>query len=385
MTRASGARAGSRMVLMGVSSAVVISVVAVGVGRLLGGADEPTAPPPDRTCDITPADGEAAITAAIAECPDGTTVRFPSGAEYRQSTSIRMQRRSDLVIDGNGSTFISSAANNDQFNPNWMVVEGANVTLHSMFVQGNFKMQGPRSLERMQQQFPSGNHFNAGVAVYGGRGVTIRDITIRDTFGDGALVAPSGILPGGAGPHAGVPHDVRLQRLSITRTARQGVAVTGGDGVWLEDSRINDSWYLGVDLEIDVPGQTLRDVHIVGNTFDGSFFGAIAIPWPGDGRSVEGIEIRANRTLRPPDGCGAQISVNATPGQTALVTDVVTEQNELLTLSRGIVYRNVRSGSVRDNRVEKRPGPPCGDPEAAAVTVSDSSGVAVERNASVNY
>jgi hypothetical protein len=49
------------------------------------------------------------------------------------------------------------------------------------------------------------------------------------------------------------------------------------------------------------------------------------------------------------------------------------------------VYRNVSSGAIRNNQVEKRPGPPCGDPEAAAVMVSESSGVDVERNTVVNY
>ena len=266
-----------------------------------------------------------------------------------------------------------------------MIIDSSNVTLHNMDVEGNFKMGGPRSLERMQQTFPSGNHFNAGVTVYGGDGVTVRDLTISDTFGDGAFAGPSGILPGGAGPGAGIPRNVRFQRLTITRTARQGVAVTGGVGIWLEDSHIVDSWYLGVDLEIDVPGQLLQDVHILRNTFDGTFFGAIALPWPGDGRGVDGIKIRANRTLQPPDGCGAQISVNATPGQTLAVANVVTEENHLVTQSRGIAYANVTSGTIRDNHVERRPSQTCGDPGEGAVVVSASPAVVVDRNTAVNF
>ena len=345
--------------------------------------DAPTQPVP--ICEIAPADGEAAITAAIAGCPDGTNVLFPRDRVYHQSSTIKVERRTNVTIDGNGSSFISTAPNDGQLNPNWMVVDASNVTLHSMSVEGNFKMSGPRSLERMQQVLPSGNHFNAGISVYGGNGVTVRDITIRDTFGDGALAAPSGILPGGAGSTSGIPRDVRFQRLTITRTARQGVAVTGGIGIWLEDSQIADSWYWGVDLEIDAPGQPLQDVHILRNTFDGTFFGAIVLPWPGDGRSVDGIEIRGNRTLRPPDGCGAQISINAYPGQTVGVANIVTEENQLLTSFRGIVYRSVTTGAIRNNHVERLPGRPCGDFEQAAVVVSESPAVLLEQNVRVNY
>lgn len=379
-----------KKVLVIAAGTVAIAATAVALVRLP--ADEPRhgspADPgdPPRACAIEPGDGEAAITEAIAACPNGSTVQFPRGEVYHQTSEIKVERRADLVIDGNGARFVSTAPNADQLNPNWMLVDGVNVVLQNMTVEGNFKMEGPRSLERMQRELPSGNHFNGGVMVYGGNEVTVRDVTIRDTFGDGAFAGPSGILPGGAGADVGVPRNVRFQRLDIARTARHGVALTGGVGIWLEDSRISDAWYLGVDLEIDVPGQPLQDIHLLRNTFDGTFFSAIALPWPGDGRSVDGIEIRGNRTLAPPDNCGPQISINAYPDQTVTVSNVVVEDNQLLTLSRGIIYRSTTSGAIRRNRIEKRPSPSaCGDPEEAPVLVPNSSNVVVEGNISANY
>lgn len=379
------ASAGRSNVVVIVAAAVAVAVVAVGA-VLWGGGSSTRGPGDAATCEIEPADGEAAVTAAIAGCPDGSTVRFPRNAVYHQVSEIKVERRANLTIDGNGSHFISTAPNTNQLDPNWMLIDGTNVVLEKMTVEGNFKMEGPRSLERLQKEFPSGIHFNGGVMVYGGENVTVRDVEIRDTFGDGAFAGPSGILPTGAGPHAGIPRNIRFQRLDITRTARQGVAFTGGIGLWLEDSKIRDSWYLGVDLEIDAAGQPLRDVHILRNTFDGSFFAAIAIPWPGDGRSVDGIEIRGNRTLAPPDSCGPQISINADPAATDTMANVVTEENHLLTLSRGILYRSVTSGAIRHNRIEKRPSSfACGDPEEAPVLAPRSPGVLVEHNTVVNY
>lgn len=370
--------------LVGAAGALVLLLLALMVVSRLPESD-PGAELPS-TCEVAPADGEAAVTAAVAACPDGSTVQFPSGGVYHQAEPIRVEGRTGLTIDGNGSTFVSTAPVDDQLRPSWMVIDGTDVVLQDMEVQGNFKMEGPRSLERMQQELPSGNHFQPGIGVYGGTRVTVRDASVRDTFGDGVLVAPSGILPGGPGPEVGMPRDVRLQRLEITRTARQGVAFTGGVGLWLEDSTIRDGWYLGVDLEIDVPGQPLQDVHIVGNTFDGTYFSAIALPWPGDGDDVVGIEIRGNTTLQPPDQCGPQISVNAYPDQQVPVRDVVIEDNHVLTRSRGIVYGAGASGAIRGNRIEKVPSSfPCGDPEEAPVLVPNSPAVVVSGNTSVGY
>ena len=380
--------AGKRNVGVIVTTAAAVTVAIAVIATIRSGTDRSSAPVPQRgtACDIAPPDGEHAISAAIANCPDGSTVRFPREAVYHQASEIKVERRTNLIIDGNGSSFVSTATNADQLDPNWMLVEGTNVVLERMKVEGNFKMSGPRSLERLQKEFPRGIHFNGGVMVYGGQDVTVRDVEIRDTFGDGAFAGPSGILPGGLGPNVGLPRNVRFQRLNITRTARQGVAFTGGIGLWLEDSRISDAWYLGVDLEIDVPGQPLHDVHILRNTFDGSFFGAIAIPWPGDGRNIDGIEIRGNRTLAPPDSCGPQISINTHPDETDTMSNVVTEQNDLLTLSRGIIYRSVTAGAIRYNRIEKRPSSfACGDPDEAPILVPRSPDVVVEHNTAVNY
>ena len=96
----SGARAGA------VALGVVLAVVATGltVPRLVNGSDTGDSASPARpVCQLPPTDGEAAVTAAIARCPDGTTVRFPRDAVYHQSAAIKVERRADLTIDGNGS------------------------------------------------------------------------------------------------------------------------------------------------------------------------------------------------------------------------------------------------------------------------------------------
>ncbi len=340
---------------------------------------------PVNVCAINPANGEAAITAAIAACPDGTIVRFPAGRVYHQSHEIVVRNRTNLAIDANGSRFVNLAPNDNQLNPNWMLVDNTNLTFYGAVVEGNFKLSGPRSLERAQQVYPGNVQFNAGVAVYGGNGIVVRDSTILDTNGDGVTAAPSGILPGGKGPGHGHPRDVRFQRLTVTRTLRHGAAFTGGADIWLEDSTFRDQWYMGVDVEIDVPGQDMTDVHILRNTFDGLFFSAVAVPWPGDGTDVHRVEIRGNRMLQAPDNCGPAVSINSDPLSLLPVHGIVTEDNQLLTKSRGVLYRAVASGSIRGNRIEKVEPFACGDPEEAPAVLVFSPTVVVEGNTAVGY
>src|SRR5687768_8779685 len=87
----------------------------------------PTASPSARggqICNVAPADGEVAIMAAITACPDRATVLFPNGAKYTQRTTIVVERRKGLTIDGNGSTFTKTAQTppGDR-HPQWVLVE----------------------------------------------------------------------------------------------------------------------------------------------------------------------------------------------------------------------------------------------------------------------
>lgn len=72
-----------------------------------------TVAPPTGVCAISPGDRQSGITAAIQGCPTGSTVTFPRNRVYRQSDFIDVADRSNLVIDGGGSTLINSAANGD--------------------------------------------------------------------------------------------------------------------------------------------------------------------------------------------------------------------------------------------------------------------------------
>jgi hypothetical protein len=347
-----------------------------------------TAPATGGVCRITPADGQAAIAAAIAGCPNGSTVQFPTGAVYRQSDLIDVVDRSNLVIDGGGSTFINTAPNIDTIRPNWRVMRARNVTFRNMTVEGNFKPTGARSAAAVNAM--AANQRNSGFFIYGGDGVTITDVKVRDIFGDGVTVVPSNWGPQGLSPQmisqAEFSRNVRIVRLEANRIARQCVAPTAAIGFWLEDSVMRDCWYGGVDLERDSPGEPHRDVHILRNTFDGYSFFAVAAAWPGNDGDTDGLEIRGNKTLTPGDTCIATVLIGYHPESADRFHNVVIEDNQWMTLYNGIMLDHVFNGAVRNNRIEKTaPDTLCGPPAGIAVKVTNSTGVTVSGNTPVNF
>ncbi len=347
----------------------LLGVIVLGVAVLGNWPSDETA---ENVCSLAERQGSKAIAAAIARCPDGSIVKFPKGATLRHEGYIEVANRSNLIIDGNGSTFVNTAPNSEQAQPSWRVFKVRNVTFRNMSVVGGFKMNGPRDLARVAQV--AKNQFNSGFIIYGGTDVTIVDVKVRDIFGDFVTTISSGVIDG-SGPGDGErPRNIRILRLDGKRAARQCVGLSAGIGIWLEDSTLRDCWYSGVDAEIDVAGVPLHDVHILRNTIDGVSLSAITVPAPGKTGDVNGIEIRGNRVLAAPDQCWPAIVIGYWHDTGSTMANVVTEDNMLKTPLSGVHYRDVSSGRIRNNRVQKEPR--CGPAEA--VTVINSPDVIVE-------
>ena len=340
----------------------------------------PAAPPPpaSRVCNVDPADGEVAIAAAIRACPDDSRVIFPADRTYHQGDRIRVERRRDLLIDGNGSTFVKTSPHGgERGRPNWELLENTNVTLQNMTIRGALQ-PGPRGIT-------PGNQFDHGVAVYGGSGVTVRDVTVRDVFGDFVTTVPSGFVRGGGALGGEVPRNVAIQRVDGQGAARMCIALTAGIGVRVEDSTLSDCRYAGIDLETDVPGEPLRDVKVLRNTISGYYLFAIGIagpagsqPRPGD---IDAIEIRDNVAATPSDTCWAAVNAERGP-----ISDLVVAANRLRTLNNGVRLEGVVSGSVTGNAVEITGNPNlCGPPRGVPVLVTNPSQVQVDANTSSGY
>jgi hypothetical protein len=313
-------------------------------------APPPGAPPPVKApsvksgiCKIDPGDGQDAISATIAACPDGTTVRFPPRRTYHQTDKIAVKRRSGLVIDGNGSTFVKTNPAEGVGRPNWELLENTNVTLKNMTIEG--------SLAPARRGITPGNQYDHGVSILGGDGTTVRDATVRDVFGDFVTTAPSGFAHGTGALGGQVPRDVTIQRLKGRSAARMCVGLAAGIAITVKDSVLSDCRYAGIDMETDVPGEPLRDIQILRNRFAGYYLFAIGVagpvqepPKPGD---IDGIEIRDNVTTTTSDTCWAAVFAARGP-----IANLVIADNRLKSPTNAIRLSGVVSGSAKDSEIQ---------------------------------
>ena len=163
------------------------------------------------------------------------------------------------------------------------------------------------------------------------------------------------------------------------------IALTAGIGLRVEDSKLADCRYAGIDLETDVPGESLRDVQVRRNTIAGYYLFAIGIAGPANSApkagDIDGIEIRDNVTSTPSDTCWPAVNAERGP-----IADVVVAGNRLKTLNQGVKLQSVTSGSVTANRIEITGNPNlCGPPRAIPVQLASSPKVAVSGNTPVGY
>ena len=296
--------------------------------------------------------------------PDGSTINFPPNGCYAQNDRIVVHEKRNLTIDAHGSTFKSSAENSGcVLKPNWLLLRGENVRMRNFKIVGNFNP--PAGTERGQAYAVSaatscanGNQFNMGIGIYGGKTIYVTDSDIKQVYGDGIATAQGWYISGYASDPRNTPTDVHIERVTVTTTARHSFAPTSTDGFWLEDSKAVDSYYGGVDAELDSNDQVLRDVHILRNTFAGVAMFHIAVPVAGS-RAVrptntDGFEIRHNvfkDSPGPQAYCNQSILFGMYPDEPYTFSNVVIDNNTFEDRTGwGVDLNRVTSGSVQHNK-----------------------------------
>lgn len=313
-------------------------------------APAPVVPPDPVACAIDPPDGQVAIAAAIGNCPDGSRVLFPAGRVYTQTDDILVADRSDLIIDGNGSTFrstVPTSYDSPDPKPQWRVKSGRNVTLQNMVIVGNFY---PTSRAKL-----AGNQLDHGVEIKGGDGITVQDSTFRNVFGDAVTTVRSESMRGNA--TGGVAsRNVHVLRNTITTMARQCLSFTELLVGSIEDNTLSDCHYGGIDLEINFGGQKMQDIKVLRNTIHGYTLAAIAVEGAVSSAQVSAvgdiarIEVRGN-TVGAGDTCWPPILLSEKDNERGPLSDITVANNIVSSPSYGIGVFDVIGGSVSGNDV----------------------------------
>ncbi len=307
------------------------------------------------------------ITDFIASVPDNSVIEFPAKKCYSLADSVKVSRRSGLVIDGKGSKFKKlDVTPKGELHPNFLLVDNQLLTFRGAEIEGTFFLAPPRSPGRVAQM-GGGNQFDMGLASYGGRELTFTDLNIHNTFGDGMYIGATGISPFGCGYwHCGqVPTNVRVENVTIKTAARMNIAVNAVAGLTVTRSTLADCWYWCIDIESDQLDAPVWKVSITKTTFDGAYFGFFTLPTQGTPGAKDNIEIRENNSVTFPDasGCGAAVLIGYWSNTGMTVTTVTVADNNFHAAAYGVVFRDVASGSVTNNnltRAQDRCGPAAG-------------------------
>ena len=319
---------------------------------------------PAKVCSVAPATGQAAITKAIAGCPDGSVVRFPRAKTYRQDGPIRIDDRHGLTIDGNGSTFVTTSTSTAPGMGNFTVLRGTGITFQNIVARGTFDLKPPYSVGR----YPSGIGWesNTAFAFFGTNGGGVRDSQVYNVWGDGVILAFDGILDAAVRCYGGVcdwqvARNMVIERVSVDNASRTCFAPTQTRNNVIRDSHCRNAWMWGIDAEADgypveQDGQLLHNALPIDGlliervTFGGYGFGAIAVPVGGDFDTIVGNITIRNNTIgprQPSNPCGSTVLVGAYPA--GRLTNVVIEGNDITAMANAVEMRQTDGGAIRNN------------------------------------
>jgi hypothetical protein len=137
----------------------------------------PSSIDPTGSTDVT-----SALNGFVAGVPNGSIISFPTNATYRVTEGIYLRGRSNLVLEGNGTTIRSTGGGGTTASSGFKLDN-----LNSDIAIRNFKVVG--SNPNTTTLFNPGSESQMGVAIYDGVRIEIDNIVVRNVYGDGVFVA----------------------------------------------------------------------------------------------------------------------------------------------------------------------------------------------------
>lgn len=258
----------------------------------------PSLSPPASIAADCGTDVSSSLQSWLGSLPPGTTVVVRQGACYLVDEGVTLSDPQRLTVYG--GTFrddMAAVQGRSKGSPVFTVLGGTGVSFESMRISG---------------ANPGGYHarlaFAGGIEIEGTTQVTIRGVTISDTFGDGITLAP---LRGGANHNSGriiAPVAAATVRdVTVSGVGRQGVTLASVTGAQLSDVVVVNPGIDTFDIEADQADEGATNVTIDGCTASGGslFF---ANGGAGSGRDTGDITVE-HCTMAKPEG-GAAVLVD---------------------------------------------------------------------------
>jgi hypothetical protein len=312
------------------SAVLVASALVASAGATAAGASMvPASIPADCSRDVS-----ADVNAWIAGAADGQTLTFAPGGCYRVDRPLRVAGHSDLVIDGNGSTF-RNFTDGRELPPSdarargmWYFSNGTNVTIRDTIVVGANPHAGVGD-----QAYVRALEAQTAYTVGAIKGMLLDHVQAYDVYGDFVFVGPAA-------------NGVRVQNSTFARNGRQGWTINGQNIVFDHNS-ISDTRRATVDLEPSSASFVTRHVTISNNLVGRGRLKFVANA--GQPGPTDDVNIVGNRLV----GKTLTIFVNPKKGYRTNYRIVGNTSDKPVDASRtgAIVLWHVKGAEIRDNVV----------------------------------
>ena len=161
-------------------------------------------------------DVTAALQSFLNVSPNGSTVCFAVGGQYRVDGVISLDKRTGLTLDGQGARIFGTVRTNT---PKLRFQLGSELVVRNLTIEGFNPDAGTSSAHLLEWEH------GHGIGIYGTQRVTLGpNVTVRNLSGDGIYMT-GGPLPGGGFQWADT---VTVDSCRIERNGRMGVAFTDG-------------------------------------------------------------------------------------------------------------------------------------------------------------
>lgn len=295
--------------------------------------------------------------------PNGGTAVFAHEGCYGQDGTITLDDRSDLTVNGNGSTF-KALTEGLSDRSNWRIRSGNNITIRNMVVRGSLT----------ERQYVAEREFQHGYAFQGTRGGLLENVRGYNVYGDFVEAQHDSRLKADV-LKAPPATDIVVRSAHFDMAGRMGLGLTSVDGFLIEDSYVGNVALSAVDVEPDVAGQQAKNIRVLNNTFGRVSHGMFVSHGKGGAPHVGNVLVADNVMEVEADTCVAPIFVRG-PSKDRR-SDYTFRDNQLLAKGHGMRLDGLTDVTISGNTI-RHVGRAC--PAAIGVTLYDAHDVSVEGN-----
>jgi hypothetical protein len=177
-----------------------------------------------------------ALQTFFSQTPDGTTIVFPPGAQYRVEGTLHLMRRNNLTFEGTNAK-VFATTRGDRGRSQFLVRDGVNIKFHGIEVVGAHPNGGTDD-----SSYVSSLEAQHAFQLEGVRHFELDSVRAHDVYGDFVYITRDNITKKWS-------DGVWVHDSTFARNGRMGIAITAGRNIVIERNSLTDTRRSVIDLE----------------------------------------------------------------------------------------------------------------------------------------